>query len=448
VKAFIYLLLIAFTLAGCSTRSDSDADGRVAAVVNGTEITKREVDELQKRFGGGQATTAAAARDQRRNVLAGLVRSELVAQQALKKKLDRSPEFVFAMHQARRQALMGAFSENIAANIKPLPVEVIRKIIKENPVFFAQRKLFVYEEIMMSTADVTFLQSLNAAVGNGASISKLAEMIKAKDIQFNRNTRSQSGDQLNPAVYKILTGIPVNRPVVVRVEDRFSMILMLYAQLPIPLEGDAAERAANSVIVSQQRNAELAKQLKNLVDASKIKYYGEFAPDKTDKKGGAPKVALPTADPKRVAKKNSNKIQGSLFIVGSFSFLMLLLSASMRVLRGNLWLPRFWPSKKGADTDPFEQSYKVKFSVKAFLFAVIAISVLALSYQIFWLIEELNLFMIAGGIVSGLLAGTVFSHLFARSPLRQMTRKVRSVPVIVFAILLMAVVFVTTRVIV
>ena len=237
MASFFYLLLLAFTIAGCSPETEPEKKdaGRVAATVNGVEITQREVTTLYER------TAIAGVSDevrgnQQRAILAGLVRGELLAQKAVSENLDRSPEFVLTMHEARRQVLAGMAEKGMLASIKPLSDEALQGVVKQNPLIFGERKLLVYEQVLMPVVDVPFLQSLNFAAGNGASLSHLVDSIKAKKLQFQQVTQTQSTDQMQPAIARIMSNAKPNVPIVMRVEDKFAMVLMLKSALPIPLE--------------------------------------------------------------------------------------------------------------------------------------------------------------------------------------------------------------------
>ena len=128
MKSFFVFFLFAFVIAGCSPHAGDGSDGRVAAVVNGVEITQREVDFLYQRASAPGASESVK-RDQRRSILAGLVRAELLAQQAAKMKLDQSPEFPIALYNARRGVLAGLAEAKIVSTAKPLSQETIQTVV-------------------------------------------------------------------------------------------------------------------------------------------------------------------------------------------------------------------------------------------------------------------------------------------------------------------------------
>ena len=325
MNSFFYLFLLVFTIAGCSPETEKKDAGRVAATVNGIEITQREVTALYERTATAGVSEEIRS-NQQRAILAGLVRSELLAQKAAAENLDRSPEFVLTMHEARRQVLAGMAEKGMLASIKPLSDEALQGVVKQNPLIFGERKLLVYEQVLMPVVDVPFLQSLNVAAGNGASLSHLVDSIKAKKLQFQQVTQTQSTDQMQPAIARIMSNAKPNVPIVMRVEDKFAMVLMLKSALPIPLVGGSALQTARNITTAQLRNQEFGKKMKNVVDASKITYFGAYAPGAAAKKGSGQLVPLPTVDSGMVAENESLTIELAVALGAAYTFSVLLLT--------------------------------------------------------------------------------------------------------------------------
>ena len=352
MKSFLLFLLLALTIAGCSSHTENGFESRVAATVNGVEITQREVNFLYQRTAPPGAD-AAVARNQRRTILAGLVRAELLAQQAKKMKLDQSPDFLLAMHDAQRRVLAGFAEQEIASKAKTVAPEAIQKIIADNPNLFAQRKLLVYDEILMQSVNVPFLESLNASVAKGASLSALLDMVNAQKIPFRRATRSLTTDQMEPALFKVLSSSKPNVPIVARVADKFSMIIMLHSIVPVPLEGPAAEQTATSLVNNQLRAVAFSNKMRTVVDASKINYFGEYKPEAPGTKGQQA-VALPMPDPTRIQSQLRHQIAGAVSVGISFTAAILLLFASRSLLKGTLWLPKLCLGPRGSEIFPLQ----------------------------------------------------------------------------------------------
>ncbi|MEI7707652.1 MAG: EpsD family peptidyl-prolyl cis-trans isomerase [Chlorobium sp.] len=459
MSSLFYILLIAFTILGCSPETEKKDAGRIAATVNGVEITQREVASLYERT-ATPGVSEEVRRNQERAILAGLVRGELLAQKAVAEKLDRSAESVLTMYEARRQVLAVLAEKSMLASVKPLSDEALQSVIKQNPLIFGERKLLVYEQVLMPVVDVPFLQTLNDAAGKGASLSQLVDSIKAKKLQFQQVTQTQSTDQMQPAIARILSNAKPNVPILMRVENKFAMVLMLRSALPIPLVGNAALQTARNITSSQLRNQEFGKKMKGIVDASKITYFGAFAPGAAGKKGDGQLVPLPTVDTKMIAEKESRRIEVAIAIGVAYTFAVLLLTFWMRAFLGKFWQPlmsRKLKEVKSVDAEGHTEdhhddeimntAYKPPVYIRYFLFFDVAVAVSTLGYQMFLVWSRTPEWIVALSVLPGLLLGVVFSQILSLSPFKKLTQNMRFLPILFFSFCLVAVVIATKRLI-
>ena len=459
MKSFFYLFFLAVTLVGCSSEPDKKDAGRIAATVNGVEITQREVATLYERS-ATPGVSEEVRRNQERAILAGLVRGELLAQKAVAEKLDRTPEFLITLHEARRQVLAGLAEKSMLSSFKPLPDKALQAVIEQNPLIFAGRKLLVYEQVLMPVVNVPFLQSLNDAAGKGASLSQLVDSIKAKKLQYQQVTQTQSTDQMQPAIARILSSAKPNLPILMRVEDKFAMVLMLKSSVPIPLVGEAAMQTARNITSTQIRNAEFGKQMKAIVDASKITYFGAFAPGALPKKGAGQLVPLPTADTKMLVQQESQSVNIGIMLGAAYTFAVLLLTFWMRLFLGKFWQPFLSHKSKKVKSveveghiedhhvdEIFHSGYKLPAYIRYFLFFDAAGAVFTLGYQMMLVWSRTPEWIIALSVVSGLFLGVVFSHIFSLIQVRKLTQNMRFSPILLFSFCVVAVVIATKRLI-
>ena len=459
MNSFFYLLFLAFTIAGCSSEPEKKDVGRIAATVNGVEITQREVTTLYERS-ATPGVSEEVRRNQERAILAGLVRGELLAQKAVAEKLDRTPEFLIILHEARRQVLAGLAEKSMLASFKPLPDKALQAVIEQNPLIFGERKLLVYEQVLMPVVDVPFLQSLNDAASKGASLSQLVDSIKAKKLQFQQVTQTQSTDQMQPAIARILSSAKPNVPILMRVEDKFAMVLMLKSSVPIPLVGEAAMQTARNITSTQIRNAEFGKQMKAVVDASKITYFGAFAPGALPKKGAGQLVPLPTADTKMLVQQESQSVKIGIMLGAAYTFAVLLLTFWMRLFLGKFWQPfmsRKSKKVKSVEVEGHSEDHHVDeilhsvpkppVYIRNLLFLIAAGAVFTLGYQMHLIWRSTPEWIVGLSVLSGLLLGVVISYIVSLAPLRRLTQNIRITPVIFFAFCIVVVVIATKRLI-
>ena len=101
-SAWVYLLAGAAVLAACGKDDDKKAASQVAATVNSQEITVHQVNNVLAR---NPSITPEAAPRAKREIVERLIDQELARQQALEKKLDRSPGVVQAIEAAKAKSM-------------------------------------------------------------------------------------------------------------------------------------------------------------------------------------------------------------------------------------------------------------------------------------------------------------------------------------------------------
>jgi len=291
MKSWIVFSIFLLPLAGCSPDAGKEKGERVSAVVNDVEITRREVDFLSR----GPVLAGADGEAERQRVLSLLVRKELLAQKALEMKLDNSPDFIVAMYEARRKILAGMAEKHVATQAAKVSLEAAGKVVAKNPRFFSERTLLVYDQVVIPGVDEQLLNSLNSSADRGASLEQLLKKVSAKKMPFSRTMQALTTDQIDLGIFNVLSTLRLNKPQLARIGEKFSMILVLRAKVPMPLKGEAANQAAAEILNEQHRRMELLKTLTTSLDSAKIAFFGEFASAKSDTSLHKAVLDLPSA---------------------------------------------------------------------------------------------------------------------------------------------------------
>ncbi|KAA6232092.1 peptidyl-prolyl cis-trans isomerase, EpsD family [Chlorobium phaeovibrioides] len=412
------LLVLLVFLAGCSGREGKDVNSRVAASVNGVEITQREVDFLSERAGVEPASNEATL-NRRRQILSGLVRSELLAQKASALKLDKTPDYIISTHIARRGVLAGLAERHLALQADGVSLAEASRVITASPGSFAGRKIVVYDEVLISDVDLPFLDSLNTLARGGASLEALMQKVAAGKKMYRRTLQVLPSDRIQPAILSVLSGSKRNTPVVARVGDKFSMIMEVHAIEPSPLTGEAALQAAKASLQAARRNASLSNGMADVLDAATVKYYGEFAPDANR---DSLLAALPVPNASRVAHRQHQLMKVAVLVGGAIGSAMMVLAAMIGLLKGEAWPPSFAKtSLKDKQLKALEKYRDARHVItpmeKAVLSVVAFLGVAALGYQGVLVWGDAPLWGIGSSVAGGVVIGLVVSYLYARSPL-------------------------------
>lgn len=430
IHNIIFLSFILLLVCGCSSQSAKESSGSVAAVVNGVEITQSEIEYFAKNT-IAPGTDEAKTIEQKKAILANLVRNELLAQKAREMGIEKDPDFTLALYEARRQVLAGMAESRLAKSVKPVTPEAANALVENNPHIFSGRKLLVYDEILIKGVDVPFLDSLILLADKGATEEQLVKELESKKKTFRKTIKSVTSDKIQPAILAVLLKVKPNRPIVARVEDKFSMIMTVHEILPVPLQGGQAIQQARAMVYAQQRNALLAKSMADVVNSSKITYYGDYAKTSAAER----KVTgLPVPDKQKAARKTYQSFGFGAILSVSCIFAVLVLTASMRILRGVLWLPRLWPSSGVPDEPetPYEWNYEAYWIEKFYIGAIALLIFAVLAFEIYLLTQYLPILGVLSGVLSGVLLGVAVSRIFGLKALRGLSHKVYAILVAVF----------------
>ena len=96
-------------LAACGNKESTKPASQIAAKVNSGEISVHQVNYVLSRTPA--AAKPEAAPKLRREILDRLIDQELAVEQAIEKKLDRAPDVLMTIENARREILARAYVE-------------------------------------------------------------------------------------------------------------------------------------------------------------------------------------------------------------------------------------------------------------------------------------------------------------------------------------------------
>jgi EpsD family peptidyl-prolyl cis-trans isomerase len=300
-------LLVLVFVAGCGKHDGGDAKktaSQVAAKVNSTEITISQINSILAR---NQKIPPEAVERAKREILNGLIDAELAKQEAIAKKLDRSPNVLQALEAAKTEILARAYVEQVAtAQPKPTPNEV-KKYYEEHPELFSQRRLYNIEEISMP-AQEGLAAKLKEQVAKTRSLQDIANWLKAQSIQFTANRGARSAEQLPLALLPQLQTMKNGEMRVIEAPGGLQ-VLRIAASQDAPVDEARANPVIQQFLFNQRSTEAIANDRKQLKAKAKIEYVGEFAASAAEAeakaKADADAKAKAAADAKAKAETES-----------------------------------------------------------------------------------------------------------------------------------------------
>ncbi|UVW30371.1 EpsD family peptidyl-prolyl cis-trans isomerase [Massilia sp. H6] len=268
------LLLAGAALAGCGDdRAKQAKPGQALASVNGEEITVLQLNEEMQRAGLPAAQQAVASKQ----ILQALIDRELLEDEAAKGKIDRDPKVMQAIERARSLIIAQAYlQKRLGEPVRPTQAEV-EDYFNKNPQFFAQRKQFIMNELILAGADLT--PEVRAAADAARSLEEVAVLLDARNIKYGRAQVTRSTADLNPQLSGKLLAMPKGQLFVVKEGER-AMLISIAEVRDAPVTLAVAAPQIGQFLTNRKNKELAAAEIQRLRASARIDYLNkDYAPD-------------------------------------------------------------------------------------------------------------------------------------------------------------------------
>jgi len=257
-------------LAACGNKDKSAT--QVAAKVDGEEISVHQINSVLARSGGITPENLPKAK---REVLERLIEQQIAINEAVSRKLDRSPEVVTAIENAKREIIARSALDQIASN-QPKPTdEEVKKYYSEHPELFAERRLFNLQELALRKTTPNVAE-ITAKVAAAKTLEEVSVWLKEKNIEFTASGTTRSADQIPLEILPKLHQFKDGQMSLIEGNDAI-FILRVVASRSAPLEEELALPRIRTFLFNQ-RGSEIIKLEKiALKEKAKVEYLGEFS---------------------------------------------------------------------------------------------------------------------------------------------------------------------------
>ncbi|MDH4284976.1 MAG: peptidylprolyl isomerase [Gallionellaceae bacterium] len=258
--------LAALALFGAIAASPAYAQNKPAAVVNGVSIPQERVEmHVKSATAQGQADTP----ELRKTIRDQLINYELIAQEAVKKGLDKQPEVAQIIEWGRQQTLANAFLQDYIKT-HPINEETITKAYENLKISLGNKEFSVRHILVEKESDA---KSIAAKLKKGEKFDKLAKT-HSKD----SGSKNQGGDlgwvpagnipttYVKPfadAVMKLTKG-QVSEPVqsqfgwhIIKLEDVRDLKMPTYEELKPQLAQNLHQQAAQNAVADMRAKAKI-----------------------------------------------------------------------------------------------------------------------------------------------------------------------------------------------
>jgi len=267
MRRLVLIAMLAAPTAGCEPAAADRPAALLAAKVNGIEIS---LDQPR----AGSAGAAAQA-------LEKIIDRELLVQRALAEKLEREPQVMRAIDDARRQVLAQAYLErSVAARAAAAggSRDEVRAFYEENPALFAERRVYRLRELAVS-APAEMIDTLRAEAARSRDLDELSVWLRARGAKFSAVSDpgglAQPAEQLPLAYLPQLARMKPGEMTVFAAPSGASVIQLVHAERA-PLTEAQATPLIEQFLAGRKRLETAAAEVKRLREVATIEYLGEF----------------------------------------------------------------------------------------------------------------------------------------------------------------------------
>lgn len=261
------LAALFFLLQACANAAPQ---GQVIAVVNGEEITLSELNEEARARGLAIGDDRLA----RTSLVADLIDRKLLAQRAIKERLDETPEHILARRRADELTLVQQLVSNAAQHSHAPSLAQVRDAIAANPQAFARRRLLTVERLTFPT----LRPEQRARLGGISSADALAARLASLGIPFSRSLETWDTANLDAGSAERLEAAD-GKMVLLDLAGTTSAVAVLSVE-PRPVPPTQLQSVATQWVANRQAQSRSRQLLKDARRTAAIRYQQGFDPQR------------------------------------------------------------------------------------------------------------------------------------------------------------------------
>lgn len=276
----------ALVLAACDSNEPKEKKtGQALVSVNGKEVTMLQLNEEIKRANVRPEQYEAASKQ----LLESLIVRQLILDEAVRNKLDRTPDVMQARDRANAQVIAQAYMQGIVSKIaKPSQAE-IDEYFQKHPEFFSQRKQFDLITVRVATKDLS--SELKKTIDAAKSVDQVVTWLDKNKFPYLRSLASRSSTDLPPQMAKMLQEKSKDTIFIVN-EQENSLLISVNAIKDSPITLAVAAPQIERFLLNQKYKEATDAEVARLRTAAKIEYLNAKAPESSV----AEKLAVPNSD--------------------------------------------------------------------------------------------------------------------------------------------------------
>lgn len=277
-RALMCLTAGAMLLTGC----EKSAEGQVAAVVNGEEITLQEINAALNQTNIPEGADKKVLQQQ---ALQQIVERRLLAQAAKESGIDQDPAYLIRQRQLSEALLVQMYADKAGTTIKVPDQAAIDRYTEANPFAFANRTVYAVDQIIFpAPSNLNDLKQLEKA----NTLEDVGTILTQMGIKFNRKSAQMDSVQVPPAMMAQIISLAPGEPFVIPTGATVTANV-IKAQQKVPFDADQSSPVAVKAIRNEEMGKIMKQRLAEAKTKAEITYQSGFEPAKdADKPADTP----------------------------------------------------------------------------------------------------------------------------------------------------------------
>jgi len=264
-----FAAVVAMALSGCTKK----AEGQVAAVVNGEEVTLQEINaEIAQRNVPESADKNAV----RQAALQSIIQRRVLAQAARSDGLDRDSGYLLKRRALDDALLIQTMAQKIDSTIRIPEDQQLEAAVKDRPTMFANRSVLTVDRIQFPSPAV---RSGLAQLNDDHSLAEVEATLHAQNITFTRATGKLDSASIPLEMANRINAVPPGEPFILE-QGGVVTVSVITGRESVPMDANAAKPMAAKMLRAEELNKAIDKRLKTAMSQAKIEYQTGFAPPK------------------------------------------------------------------------------------------------------------------------------------------------------------------------
>lgn len=270
-KILVGVLVLMTTIGLSACGSKEKKAGQALVRVNGEEITVLQINDELKRAGVKAEQQEIATKQ----LLESLIDRQLILAEAMRNKIDRTPEVTQAIERAKAQIVAQAYLKSILSKITKPSMSEINDYFQNHPEYFTQRKQYDIQQLIIASKD--FSNDLKSTIDSASSLESVEAWLGKHNIRYVRGKLSRNTSDLPEAMVAKLKDMKKGQLFLVTEGDK-SMLNIIADIKDSPVSAKDAEPQIEQYLFNKKTKDAADAEITHLRSAAKIEYINASAP--------------------------------------------------------------------------------------------------------------------------------------------------------------------------